>query len=207
MLIKRLKSNLVKLILSLAIVSVLTSCANHETKSTSKTPETVKIDRKPTTLSAADEIDYQQAKDALDTKDYKRAKSLLQKLNKRHPSNESIQGNLAITYFNTKEFNFAKKHADIAKELNAKNPKILNLLGLIAVENHEFKDAESFYEDALKLDKAYAYAHFNLALLCDVYFQDVDRAYQHYTRYLALVDGADQEVKDWVEQLKYSLTQ
>lgn len=196
-----------KAILLLVTVSMISNCASNKVEQESKTPEPIKTKLKPTSLSNEDLEQYQEAKSALDTNDYKRAKSLLINLNKKHPSNASIQTNLAITYYNTDMFEHAKKHADLAYSLDPVSKQNLNLLGLIAVKNNTFQEAESFYKKAIKIDKSYAYAHYNLALLYDIYYQDVDRAYDHYNKYLSLVKGVDEEVKNWVEQLKYSLSQ
>ncbi len=84
--------------------------------------------------------------------------------------------------------------------------EVHNVLGLLAVEQKAFKKAETEYLLAVTLDKKLASAHYNLALLYDIYFQDIDKAYQSYQTYLSL-NPNDSKTRDWVDQLKYSLEQ
>ena len=133
-----------KAVLLLVTVSMISNCASNKVEQETKTPEPIKINLKPTSLSDEDLKQYQEAKSALDTNDYKRAKSLLINLNKKHPSNASIQTNLAITYYNTDMFEQAKNHADLAYSLDPASKQNLNLLGLIAVKKIYFKKLNFF---------------------------------------------------------------
>jgi tetratricopeptide (TPR) repeat protein len=63
-------------------------------------------------------------------------------------------------------------------------------------------NAEKGYKEALQLREKYPAAHYNLGLLYDTYYQDVDRAIVHYDRYLELSDGSDKKTQSWVDELK-----
>ena len=198
---------LITLILSLSITSfVLISCASSPTTSSTSAPK-AKISTKKTTLSTADAQNYQQAKDHMVSGDFKNAQKRLLPLAKKHEGLYDIHANLALCFYKLNAIDNASKHADIAAKLDTKKAQVHNLRGLIAVEKKAFKSAETHYKQALQIDKNYALAHYNLAVLADIYFQDVNTAYSHYNKYLTLIDGQDQDVKDWVDQLKYSLEQ
>lgn len=186
----------------------LSACGTTNQKPTQTIKEDLpEVSTKKTILSEIEQANLQSAKDFLTTKNFDNAKSLLLSLARKHKANHSVQANLALAFYELGEYQEAFKHAFIASSLAPKNPQIHNLKGLIAVKIQKFKDAEKHYQEALNIESKYALAHYNLAVLCDVYFQDIPRAYKHYNEYLTLVNQSDQDVKDWVEQLKYSIEQ
>jgi len=76
---------------------------------------------------------------------------------------------------------------------------------LIAVSRGKYKEAETHYLTAIKLDNKNASAHYNLALLYDVFYQDIRSAIPHYEQYLALINQEDEDTLNWVEELKLNL--
>ena len=153
-----------------------------------------------------DELEnYLYAIQLIDKQDYESAEKILLKLSKRNPSVAGVWANLAIAHYHQNETGDAEAAAKRAYELNGNDAEILNLMGLLAVKRGEFKTAEAHYKKAIELKSEFANAHYNLALLFDIYYQDIALAYQYYNRYLSLVGEQDKETADWVEQLKYSL--
>lgn len=75
-----------------------------------------------------------------------------------------------------------------------------NLAGLVAVEQGLFKEAEQHYLDALKIKASYANALYNMALLQDIYLQNIPSSVEYYNRYLREVQD-DEATKAWVENL------
>lgn len=155
-------------------------------------------------LSALDQSKYNKAIEQIDNSDFKKALKILQKLDKKYQSHVGVKINLATSYLALGRIDNAAAVAKVALELNNTLAEIHNLLGLIAVEQNHYRKAETEYLLAVTLDKDLANAHYNAALLYDIYFQDIPKAYRFYANYLALVPN-DQAVKDWLEQLKYSL--
>lgn len=166
------------------------------------TPEAV---GQPGILPASELENYLQAIQLIDRQEYKPAEKLLVKLSKKHDSVTGVWANLAIAYYHQNEFEKAATAAKRANELNNGDAEIQNLMGLLAVRRGEFQNAEAHYKKALELKKDFANAHYNLALLLDIYYQDIPAAYEHYNHYLSLTGGQDNETASWVEQLKYSL--
>ncbi len=156
-------------------------------------------------LPASELENYLQAIQLIDRREYKPAEKLLVKLGKRYDSITGVWANLAVAYYHQDEFDKAGNAALRAYALNPDDAEIQNLMGLLAVRQGKFRDAEAHYKRALELKKDFANAHYNLALLLDIYYQDIASAYEHYNRYLSLTGGQDKETANWVEQLKYSL--
>jgi len=86
-----------------------------------------------------------------------------------------------------------------------KNPNLaqeLKLLAYLEQLNGEIRLAEKNYKEAIKNKDDYAIAHYNIALLYDVYLQDIASAIPHYERYMTLTNNKDKATADWLEQLK-----
>lgn len=79
-----------------------------------------------------------------------------------------------------------------------------NLAGLIAVQEGRFDLAKTHYMQALRINPNYSNALYNMALLLDVYLQDIANAVQYYELYLEVADQ-DEDTRIWMEELKLSL--
>lgn len=94
---------------------------------------------------------------------------------------------------------------DLVNQSLLKNPNLsqaLNLLAYLEQIRGEFKSAESNYKKAIKSKPNYSIAHYNLALLYDIYLQDIEKAIPHYERYMELTNNVDKKTADWLEQIK-----
>lgn len=158
----------------------------------------------PLTLSPLDQSRYQQALAALRNGQPQNARETLEKLSRQYDAHLGLKINLATLYYQVNDIERARRLCGEALAIDPGRAHIHNLSGLIAVASKHFTKAEGDYLQALKLDENYANAHYNLALLYDIYYQDIPAAYRHYSRYLAL-EPEDKATQDWLEQLKYSL--
>lgn len=131
-------------------------------------------------------------------------KSLLQ-LQSTAPENSLVLSNLAAIAFEESKPADAKKLAERAAQLNMQNAQAQNILGLVAVENGDIQQAEQAYVRALTSNGRYAQAHYNLALIYDIYYQDLRNAIKHYQAYLALTNFEDKQTLEWVQELESSL--
>ena len=66
----------------------------------------------------------------------------------------------------------------------------------------KYKQQKKHYKEAIENKNDYAIAHYNLALLYDIYFQDVAKAIPHYEKYMELINNEDKNTADWLEQIK-----
>lgn len=131
-------------------------------------------------------------------------KSLLQ-LQKNAPKNSLVLSNLAAIAYTENKAEEANTLATKALSIRKDNPQAYNIIGLVAVERGDVRDAEQAYIKALNINNSYANAHFNLALVYDIYYQDVKSAIRHYQAYLALSDFQDKKTLEWVQELERSL--
>ncbi|MFL0802489.1 MAG: hypothetical protein K6L81_02145 [Agarilytica sp.] len=183
---------------------IFTGCESpgpQTTQPTTKTPTAV-----VSTLSPIDREYYEKALNTFDKAAYKKSLKALQKLDKKYPNHLGIKINLATNYLLLARVDLANNTAQQALSINNTVAEVHNILGLIAIEQKAYQKAETEYLLAVTLNKKFAEAHYNIALLYDVYFQDINKAYAYYNSYLKLVPD-DQKTKDWVDQLKYSLEQ
>lgn len=201
----RLSQKQVPLICVLLISAVLFSGCESPGKNSTVT-ETKPSRTKSIELSDLDQNYYRKALDHIDNGYFKKALKPLQKLDKKYPFNVGIKINLASSYLSLGRLDNAESVTEQALKTNNTIAELHNVLGLIAIERKRFRKAETEYLLAVTLDKNLANAHFNAALLYDIYFQDIPKAYTYYSNYLLLVPD-DQNVKDWLDQLKYSLEQ
>ncbi len=183
---------------------IFTGCESpgpQTSQPTTKRPSSV-----VSTLSPIDREHYEKALNKLDQEAYKKPLKALQKLDKKYPNHLGVKINLATNYLLLERLDLAASTAQQALSINNTVAEVHNVLGLIAIEQKAYKKAEAEYLLAVTLDKKLAEAHYNIALLYDVYFQDINKAYAYYNSYLEL-EPNDQKTKDWVDQLKYSLEQ
>lgn len=198
-----------KLVVAFAVAgTLLTACESPGTQPTTQAPSSNETSGpiQPSVLTELDKNIYLNAVEQLSNGEYKKSEKTLVKLEKKYPHHQGIKINLATSYYQQKAFVRAKEICEQAMRSNESSPEIFNLLGLISVENKEFITGQQHYQRAIALNDNFANAHYNLALLYDIYFQDIPKAYQHYEKYLKLVPN-DTETTDWLEQLKYSLDQ
>jgi len=133
------------------------------------------------------------------------AKKSLQKLQSSAPPDSFVLSNLATIAFAEKNLEEAQTLTKKALTLNQQNAQAHNLLGLLAVENGDISAAEQAYIKALTINGNYIHAHYNLALVYDIYYQDLSRAIKHYQAYLTLSNFEDEQTLTWVQELERSL--
>ena len=204
--LKTLTPNIIILLLSV----ILVACQSTQTKETKTQPEAITplppvATTIATLLSPNEKVNYQQALDYLHIQQYREAIQILDPIAKNHPQHFGAWINLATAYYGEGDITTTQNTAQHAVSINDSEPEIHNLLGLLAVENKQYRAAETSYLLAIKIAPDFTLAHYNLALLYDIYYQDIPAAYKHYNLYLANTQQKDIETQEWVEQLKYSL--
>lgn len=184
----------------------LCHCASQPEQSDNKASTPERVPGEIASLTPSEQSELDSALTLLSTGDLAKAVSELKRLHKRYNSTP-VATNLALAYFKQGELAQAQELTQYVLATYPENAQMYNLAGLIHYQKKEFAEAEKAYLTALRINPDYALAHYNLALLYDVYYQEVSNAYEHYLRYLALIDYQDQDTMDWVEQLKYSVEQ
>lgn len=130
------------------------------------------------------------------------AMTKLQAIEKKAPQFAGPVLNQGVILVKQKRYADAITMLQRAIALNESNPYGHNLLGIALRETGRFQDARAAYEKAIALDANYAKAHFNLAVLADLYLQDLPLALAHYEKYQQLQMKADAGVANWIVDLQ-----
>lgn len=180
---------------ALALVLLLVGCATS--------PSSTQGER--TALSAGEKAAYQDAVNNIKAGEADKAIGNLKKLTQAHPDFVGGWINLATAYYHSKKIDEAGSALENAKKLNPNLAEVYNLAGLLAVEKGEYTVAEKNYLSAIALKKDYAAAHYNLALVYDVFYQDIAKAISEYEQYLTFSGNTDKATISWVNELKAKL--
>lgn len=85
---------------------------------------------------------------------------------------------------------------------HGKNPFLLNELGVLSRQLGKFKQAQASYESAIRIDENYPSAHYNLAVLADLYLHDPEMALNEFRTYQNLLPKPDKKVEGWIKELE-----
>jgi Tfp pilus assembly protein PilF len=191
-------------ILAATLLLALAACSQKTPAPVAAAPDTA-----PVAPSADSEREaramYQQGLDAMAAKDYPRAMYQFSQFVERYPDKAGGYANLALIEFRNDHPQRAQELVDKSLELNPANAQAHNLRAQISLKNGEIKLALKHYQRAVELDPQYANAHYNLALLYDIYLRDIELALRHYQQYLAHSDEKDEKTRDWVAHLESML--
>ncbi|RYG07026.1 MAG: hypothetical protein EOO07_28180, partial [Chitinophagaceae bacterium] len=182
----------------LAGISACTSTPKTETQKSG-------VKNEASVLTEAEQKSYQQALTQIKAGELDKAESNLRRLANEHSDHIGLWINLANVYYKKEKLDQADDAISNAQKINSKNPDAYNLAGLIAAGKGDYKKAEKNYLNALALNDNLAIAHYNIALLYDIYYQDIGKAVTHYERYMSLIPDEDKDTSKWVEELKQTL--
>lgn len=82
------------------------------------------------------------------------------------------------------------------------NPFLFNELGLVCRKLGKFKQSKASYQSAIKIDNRFPDAHYNLAILADLYLHQPDLALQEFQVYQTLISTPDKTVAGWIKELE-----
>jgi tetratricopeptide (TPR) repeat protein len=159
-------------------------------------------------VSLADEeiLRYRQAITYLNENQLDRAEEIFSSFINKRPELSGPRVNLALVLIRRNNLPKAQETLHQALQLNPQMPQALNLLGYIEKKNGNINKAKEHLTQALVVKSDYAIAHYNIALLYDIYFQDIRNAIKHYKQYLDLIGAEDQDTANWVNELERSLS-
>lgn len=195
--------NIVKLSSLITVISllVLSACAHDASRPSEPKPET----EQPRTISESDRVEYQNAINALNNNQLAKAQRLFSQFIHNKPGLAGAYANLALIHFKKNEFDKSLVQVNKALALNADKAQALNLRAKLFVHDGKIHKAKDDYLKAIKLKPEYINAHYNLALLYDVYLQEITLAIEHYKIYLSLLKEPDTNTEAWVEHLERAL--
>jgi Flp pilus assembly protein TadD len=110
--------------------------------------------------------------------------------------------NLGVLFLRKARYEDAKNALLQATTIKPQDAVAQTHLGIAYRNLGEFKKAEQSYQEALRADPNYAYAHLNAGILYDIYLQKLPEALQHYEQYKALSKDSNDLVEKWIIDLK-----
>ena len=153
-------------------------------------------------ISRRDRDRYDEAIELLKSGELSRAQANLEALQAEAPFIPGVSLNLALIQYQKRDYALARAQLDEALRLSPRNPLAHNLDGSLLRREGRFKEAQVAYAKALKIDPEYPEAHFNMAVLFDIYLQYWIDAREHYRRYQKLAPAPDRRVESWLRDLE-----
>ncbi len=151
---------------------------------------------------SAAQIQFDQAMKALQAGDVEHAGLSLQAIASSHPTYSSPLFNLGLIEQSQGRHDLAVSHFLGALSRAPNSAPIYSSLGISYRMLGQFKDAEKAYQAAISLDFNYALAHLNLAILYDVYLQQLNNALSEYEIYQGLLENPDPKVSTWIKDIR-----
>ncbi|MDH5445569.1 MAG: tetratricopeptide repeat protein [Gammaproteobacteria bacterium] len=188
---------------TLVIAAILTGCATQETQ-----PDKVSaqdIDKALKQTSEADIAKYKEILALINEGKLDKAEAALKDFADDQQALAGPWANLALISIKRNKLEEAEQRLQKALARNPEMPQALNMMGFIEKQKGNIVKARDYYLRAIEIKDNYALAHYNLALVYDIYIQDIPKAINHYQKYLALTKYKDKKTVQWLDQLKASM--
>ncbi|MFK5892001.1 MAG: tetratricopeptide repeat protein [Pseudomonadota bacterium] len=188
----------------LAIISILSlvSCAQEQLRSSGEKQTDITTNK---TVSKADREKYRDGITALYNNDLAKAQRIFNEFIRNKPQLAGAYTNLALIHFKKKEHDKSLKLVNKALKLNKKQAQALNLRAQLYVIDGKIHKAKDDYLLAIKNKPEYTNAQYNIALLYDIYLQEIELAIKHYKIYMSLLKKPDEATKEWTAHLEGTL--
>ena len=131
----------------------------------------------------------------------KEATALFANISELDPKLASPHTNLGILFYRDGKLQEAETAFKEALRLDDKDYIAANYLGMLYRAQGRFSDAEAAYKQALAAKPDYGYAHLNLAILYDIYLDNLPKALDHYQKYQQISGDSDQQLTGWLADL------
>jgi tetratricopeptide (TPR) repeat protein len=155
-------------------------------------------------VSGGVRADFEKALRLLEQEQYQSGIALLAEVTEAAPYVTAAHINLGIAHARADDLEAAETSLERALELNPRHPVTHNELGMLYRRTGRFAEARGSYEKALAVYPEFHFARKNLAILCDVYLEDLGCALEHYELYSRAVPD-DAKAAMWVGDLRTRL--
>jgi tetratricopeptide (TPR) repeat protein len=190
-------------------LQLFTACSQkNPLPATQTTPDTETTASQSTQAPQQKPVDtelYQKGLDALAANDFDNARKIFQQFISDNPQLSGAYINLAIIDVKQDKPEQAAKLLEIALSLNPQQATAYHLRGQVELKQGKIKQARDDFKKAIELKPDYTIAHYNLALVYDIYLQEIALAVEQYNLYLSLTTEKDTATREWVNHLKNTL--
>lgn len=145
--------------------------------------------------------DFDEALGLLKSGRYEEAIALLNEVAAKTSNNSAPYINLGIAYSRIGDADNAEVSYRKALEINPEHPVAANELAVLYRGIGRFDDARELYERVVSIYPNFMPARRNYGILCDLYFNDVKCALEHYEYYIQS-NPDDDKVKLWIATLR-----
>jgi len=145
--------------------------------------------------------DFTAALSLLEDEEYDKAIELLESIVKRENRVTAPFVNLGVAYMKVGKMDKAEENLLKAVKLDSGHPIANNELGLLYRRTGRFSQAKSVYEKTLAMYPDLLPVRRNLAVLCDIYMDDLDCALKNF-QVLANENPEDEQLKIWIAEIK-----
>lgn len=152
-----------------------------------------------------DQLEYQRGIIAINAGNYAEAKRIFVRFVKNYPKLSGAYVNLGLIAIKHEDYDNAEWLSGLAIDLNPRQAYAYNLRAQLNLRKGKIKEARQDYLKAIKINPDYTNAHYNLALLYDIYLQELALAIEHYSKYLTLLGKEDEKTQEWINYLKNTL--
>lgn len=139
---------------------------------------------------------------ALKLNNISKAQRLFREFIKIYPKLAGAYVNLALIDFKQEKYKSSLKLTNKAINLNPEQSQAYQLRAQLNIKNGKINEAKMDYMKAIQITPDYAIAQYNLALLYDIYLQDISLAIKHYEVYMSLINKPDEATQEWINHLK-----
>jgi tetratricopeptide (TPR) repeat protein len=155
-------------------------------------------------IPAAVQDQYEQALMQLEAGDDDSAAVQLEAFVELYPGYATPYINLAAIYSRQGRNDEALAALSRALDIDGSDPIALNRLGILKRSSGDFAAAENAWRSAIAAHPEYPNSWYNLAVLYDLYLQNLPAALEHYQAYqrLNLDSGSDADVARWIADLE-----
>ena len=184
------------------LMTMLFGCANGPADDSGSSSSTSSTSMKPVDVDSATAAAFNKAVNAMKNGRDDAAIKQFQAITQTHPNLASAFVNIGLIHLKYKRYEKAEKSLLQATTIQPADPVGQTHLGLVYRHLGKFTEAQQAYEQALKSDPRYSYAHLNAGILNDIYLNNLARALNHYQQYQALTNNADKKVDKWIIDLQ-----
>ncbi len=185
-----------KLFVSFALLAVISGC------SLLSKPKVVDNAQEQAPLPEALVENYSKGLQLLKDSNWNDALPFWQNLSQTYANYPGVWVNLALVELHLEHWPQSQTYLDKAFELNAEFCPATKVQALLKRQQGQFKDAEAGYLKALACDSRDASTTYNLAILYDLYLQDLPQALAYYQKAQELSNEPDENLAMWIADLQ-----